>query len=132
MPLRNKVPRTTHQWLKNLYDYLDNGVLVAYPSGASGIPNAAWLGKTVPQTQIGNATGVVGFFGATGVAPIATGGNVSLGATYLGVSGNAATGIGNSGLYYQLGAAAYVGGTGTPYTVNDIVIQLKNLGLLPR
>lgn len=130
MPLRTGSPRTTHQWLKPLYDYVDAGARITYPSGASGIPNGAWLGDNVSITQLGNATGVVGFFGATGVAPIATGGNAGLLATNLGSSGTA-TGVGASGLYYHVGKAAYIGATGTPYTVNDIVLQLKNLGILP-
>ena len=67
MPLRSSVPRTTHQWLKPLYNYLDNGVKVTVPSGASGIANGAWLGSNVLDTQIANATGAVGFYGSTGI-----------------------------------------------------------------
>lgn len=129
MPVRTTVPRTTHTWLKNLYDYLDRGVLVTVPSGASGIANGAWLGKFVPITQIGNASGVAAFYGATGVAQISSGG--LLGATNLGVSGLAATGMGASGLYVHLGRAGFNGATGTVYTIDDMVVQLKNMGILP-
>lgn len=131
MPLRTRVPRSTHQWLRPVFDYIDAGPMVVYPSGASGIPNAVWAGDNTQITQIGNSTGVVGFYGFTGIAPIATGGNGIFAATNLGASGLAATGMGASGLYVHLGRAAFNGGSGTPYSLNDLVVQLKNLGIIP-
>lgn len=130
MPVRTGVPRVTHQWLKPVLDYIDQMASVTVPSGASGIANGVWIGKTVPTTQISNATGVAGFFGFTGIGPIATGGNGVLSATALGASGFPATGLGASGFYTSLANAALNGGSGTPYTLNDIVVQLKNLGIL--
>jgi hypothetical protein len=109
---------------------LGKTVDIQAPSGYSGAQGSAF-GANVPIARIGNATGVVGFFGNTGIAPIATGGNGLFSATILGVSGPPATGIGNSGLYYHLARAAYNGGSGTPYTLNDLVLQLKNLGIVP-
>lgn len=130
MPRSTGCPKTTHQWLKPLYTYLDNVIFGVVPSGASGIPNAAWYGKGVPIAQFGNATGVIGFLGNTGLPPVATGGNLGLLATALGVSGTA-TGVGASGFYYHLGKAGFNGGTGTVYTVNDLVAMAKNFGMLP-
>lgn len=94
-------PWTTHQWLQPLY------------------------------RQLNSPTGTPAFYGYSGYARIATGGIGVLGATNLGVSGVAATGLGNSGLYYHLARAGFNGGTGTVYTLNDIVTQLKNMGILP-
>lgn len=131
MPLRFGVPRTTHQWLKPLYNYIDNGVKTTVPSGASGIANATWLGSNVIVSQVGNATGLVGFYGATGYTQIQASTGINLGATSAGVSGVAATGLGASGLFYSLARAAFNGATGTVYTINDIVVQLKNMGILP-
>lgn len=130
MPVRTTVPRTTHQWLKNLYTYIDLILSEVVPSGASGIANAAWYGKGVPQVQIGNATGAIGFYGFTGIAQIATGGNGILAATAMGPSGLPGTGLGASGFYTQLANAAFNGGTGNAYTINDLVTELKNAGLL--
>lgn len=130
MPFRVGAPRTTHQWLKPLYDYLDGLGSLITPSGASGIANAYWVGKSVPQTQIGNATGVVGLYGFTGLAQIATGGLFTTAGSALGASGFQATGIGASGLYTHLANAAFNGGSGTPYTITDIVAELKNIGAL--
>lgn len=79
------VPYTTHQWLRPLYDYLS--------------------GKGTGFTTLGSPTGVMGLYGATGAAPLPTG-----------------------GLY--VGGSAYNGGSGTAYTQGDIVIALKNLGVL--
>lgn len=123
-------PRTTHQWLAPLYGHLERAVDFGAPSGYSGL-QGVHFGKGTPITQVGNATGVVGFFGNTGIAPIATGGNGILSATYLGASGFASTGVGNSGLYTHLARFADNGGSGTPFTHGDIVRQLKNLGILP-
>lgn len=109
------VPRTTHQWLKNLYNYLD---------GKSQSPTG------LAVTQFGSSTGIVGFYGQTGAKQIATGGIGLMSATNLGVSGIAATGLGLSGLFYDLANAGWNGGTGTVYSVNDVVVALKNIGIL--
>mgnify|MGYP001617672177 CR=1 FL=1 len=116
------VPRTTHTWLAPLYDYLDDSL--------GGGADSATLGLTDPTTRIGNATGVIGMYGTSGIAQIATGSAGILSATYIGASGFASTGVGASGLYTHLARYADNGGSGTPYTVGDIVTQLKNLGIL--
>ncbi len=128
-----KLVRTTagtYGWLGPIYDAMDAAFRVMTPSGASGIPNAVWFAKDVPRAQVGAATGAVGLYGFTGINRIATGGAGLLTATYLGASGFAATGAGNSGLANFLGRAAF-GSTGTLYTLNDVVDQLKNQGSLP-
>jgi hypothetical protein len=137
MPVRTGVPRTTHKWLGPLYDALDDVLGYTVPSGASGIANGAWLGRGVAITQVGNATGVVGFYGATGIAPISAASGL-LSMTYLGASGFGFTfispsgqGLSSSGLAHFLARAAWNGGSGTIYTVNDVVLQLKNMGILP-
>lgn len=115
MPFRTEVPRTTHTWLKPLYDYLDAFLYGTVPSGASGIANGIWLGKGVPITQVGNASGLVGLYGATGVAgQLATG-------TLAPAAGSVTGGSGN--LWYNGGSGAY-------YTPGDVVTALKNLGAL--
>lgn len=139
MPVRTGVPRTTHTWLKPLYDALDAALGFIVPSGASGIPNAAWFGRGVPQVQIGNATGVIGMYGATGITQLATGGNLILSATYLGTSGFGATLIAASGVALSAsGMAPFLarfadnGGSGTPYTHGDVVSMLKRAGIAPQ
>lgn len=104
------IKRTTHTWLKPVYDSLDG--VSRYPFGV--------------------ATSVHGFYGGTGIARIATGGNGILSATYLGASGFISTGLGASGLYTHLARFADNGGSGTPYTFGDVVTQLKNMNILPR
>ncbi len=89
------VPRTTHQWLQPLYDFLS--------------------GKGTGFTTLGSSTGVIGLYGATGAARIATGTNSVLGTSS----------VGNSGIL-----SVANGGTGTYYNENDIVLALKNLGVL--
>lgn len=139
MPVRTGFPRTTHQWLKPLYDALDVAFDYTVPSGASGIANAVGLGGGVPVTILGNATGVVGVYGYSGLAQLATGGNGILSATYLGASGFGSTLITASGLALSasgispfLARFADNGGSGTPYTHGDVVSALKRLGALPQ
>ena len=95
-----RFPITTHQWLKPLYNTLNS------------------------------PTGIPAFYGMTGAKQVATGGNGIFAATNLSVSGIAATGMAASGLYYHLAAAAFNGGTGNVYSVNDVVLSLKNIGIL--
>lgn len=111
MPLRTGVPRTTHTWLKALYNYLDLEIAGIYPSGASGIPNATWVGKGVAAVQIGNASGIIGLYGSTGLAR-----PTGLGAT-----------AGTTGLSgFDLRSN---GGTGTQfYSLNDLVAIMKSRG----
>lgn len=134
MPLRTRFPATTHQWLKPLYTALNNSFGYVVPSGASGIPNALWLGIGVPLTQVGNSTGVVGLYGFSGLPQIgilANGGGVTGGSNlWSGSSGILATGIGASGFLQTLSQIGFNGGTGTLYSLNDIVRQLKNMGAL--
>lgn len=119
MPFRTGVPRTTHQWLKPLYNYLDNGAQVVYPSGASGIPNAVLVGAQVPMLALGNASGSIGMYGGTGAA----GGQLSTGtAGITGVTG-AAGNTGPSVWWFN-------GGTGNWYTISDIVTALKRVNVL--
>lgn len=105
------IPRTTHQWLKPFFDCLE--------------------GKGSASMQFGSPTGIMAFYGASGAARIATGGAGVLAATNLGASGFPVTGLGASGLYVHLARFAVNGGSGTLYTFDDIVRQLKNMGALP-
>jgi hypothetical protein len=134
MPLRTGFPRTTHQWLLPLYAALDLALGYIVPSGASGIANGIWLGRGVPQTQVGTATGVVGLYGFTGL-PAVTGygfGNGVSGFTssWSGASGIMATGVGGSGLASALSQLAFNGGTGSVVSINEIVRALKNVGII--
>jgi hypothetical protein len=106
------IPRTTHPWLQPFYDCLQ--------------------GKGSSVLNIGSSTGILGLYGASGFARVATGGNGILSATYIGASGFASTGLGASGLYVHLARFADNGGSGTPYTLSDIVRQMKNMGALPQ
>lgn len=137
MSVKKVVPRTTHTWLKPLYDYLDHGV-VAYQglqSGFSGIFSGVWLGSNVPVTMVGQSTGVVGFYGSTGlpqIGTVANGVGLTGGTNYWsGSSGILATGIGGSGLLSAINQLGWNGGSGTIYDLNDVVRQLKNMGVLP-
>jgi hypothetical protein len=95
-----RFPVTTHQWLKPLY------------------------------TTLNSPTGIPAFYGMTGAKQVATGGNGVIAATNLSVSGIAATGLGASGFFYALAAAGFNGGSGNVYTLNDVVVALKNIGIL--
>ncbi len=106
------IPRTTHPWLKPFYDMME--------------------GKGTRQPQIGSSTGTIGMYGVTGIAPRLATGGLNLSATFLGASGFASTGIGASGLYTHLARFAAHGGTGTPYTLDDLVRSLKNLTIIPQ
>lgn len=131
MPVRTGFPRTTHKWLKPLYDALDASFGYVVPSGASGIANALWSGKGVPLLQLGNASGMVSLYGASGIAgQLATGTNGSFNATSFGASGFGATGLGASGFYTFASRFSENGGSGTFYTLGDLVTQLKNLGAI--
>jgi hypothetical protein len=127
----NTVKRSTHTWMDSLYDYVDYLGGVVTPSGASGIPNAIWVGHNLGTAMVGNSTGVVGLYGFTGLSKVATGGQFLTNGTYLGPSGLVATGLGGSGLYHHLGRFAENGGSGTPYTHADVVNALKRMGALP-
>lgn len=119
MPFRSGVPRTTHKWLAPLYNYLDSVLSSVVPSGGSGIANAAWVGKGVPITQLGNASGLVGNYGSSGIAgQLATG---TAGIT--GFTGLAAGASGPANWWFN-------GGSGAFYTIGDVVTALKNNGTL--
>ncbi len=65
---RRGVPRTTHTWLRALYNYLDTEIAYVQPAGATGTQGLALLiGAGAPQTDIGNATGLIGMYGTTGI-----------------------------------------------------------------
>lgn len=99
------VPRTTHQWLRNLYNYLD---------GKSASPTG------VAFASFGSPTGTLGFFGATG----------SKQPTGLGVTGSAALGGVTGTTFFDLRTN---GGTGTQYyTLTELVMDLKAQGLLAK
>lgn len=134
MPFRDQFPRTTHPWLQPLYNAFKGAFRWSVPSGGSGIPNMLHIAPTaIAAVLIGSPSGVIGFYGASGLPQLATGGNLGLLATNMGsssFSGLAATGIGASGLYVHLGKLGINGGTGNVYTLNDIVAALKNNGTL--
>jgi hypothetical protein len=133
MPVRTGVPRTTHTWLKPLYNYLDAVISGTVASGASGLFSGAWVGKGAPAAMVGNATGVVGFYGFSGLPQIlATSFGISGVTSAGGSSGILATGVGGSGLANAIAQLAFNGGTGTAYTLNDFVREAKNLGILPQ
>lgn len=109
------IKRTTHTWLKPVWDNLDG----------------------LNQKPFGVATSIHGFYGQTGVARIATGSAGIISGTYIGASGLGATlvtasgnALGASGLAIFLARYADNGGSGTPYTFGDMVTQLKNMGAL--
>lgn len=113
------MPRSTHGYLQPFFDAID--------------------GRGTRQPQIGSPSGTVGLYGATGILPVATGGNLILSATYLGASGYGATfispsgqGLSASGLATFLARFADNGGSGTPYTHGDVVSALKRLGVVPQ
>ena len=101
--------RTTHTWLKGVFDVLDG----------------------VSTRGMGVSTSLHSFYGGSGIARLATGTNGLFTATGAGASGLAATGMAASGLFTYLGRAVY-GSTGTLYSTNDVVDQLKNMNILPR
>lgn len=90
------VPRTTHQWLQPLYNFLE--------------------GKVSRHLQFGSSTGVIGLYGSTGLAPILASGTA-------GITGWTGPGSPSGILWFN-------GGTGNYYTQNDIVLALKNIGIL--
>jgi hypothetical protein len=94
------IPRTTHQWLQPLYNVLD--------------------GHASRPLQLSSPTGIVGFFGASGIKQ----------PTGLGVTGSAAAGGVTGTTFFDLRTN---GGTGTNYyTLTDVVADLKGLGILAR
>lgn len=135
MPVRIGVPKTTHQWLKPLYAYLDGVISGTVASGASGIVSGAWIGRGAPVSMISNATGVAGFFGFSGLPQYSGygGGYMMTGGTqsWSGSSGILSTGIGGSGLLSAVSQLGWNGGTGTIAGLNEIVRALKNVGLIP-
>lgn len=114
--IQGSVPTTTHQWLRPLYLYLQGTIGAFQPTGATGMNGfALQLGNAVPQTDIGNPTGILGFYGATGIQqPTGTG-------SFAGTT--AASG-------YDVRSN---GGSGTNvYSFGDVVAALKGQGLLAR
>lgn len=111
-----KIPskiRVTHQWLKPLFDYLDKlGGVDLGSSGLGSVPRGAQYGVSVPITQVSNATGVLGFYGSTGISQ-----GTAAGAT--------AGSTGSSGVYFH----RTNGGTGTNfYTLDDVIAYMKSRG----
>lgn len=99
------VPRTTHTWLKNLYNFLDGKSLS--PTGLA-------------ITMFGSPTGQLGFYGVTGAKQ----------PTGLGTTGSAALGGVTGTTFFDLRTN---GGTGTQYyTLTDLVADLKLQGLLAK
>ena len=74
-------------------------------------------GRGIRQPQIGSATGTVGLYGATGVAQLPTG-----------TAGT--TGITGMGQNTGFNAIWLNGGSGSYYTLSDMVTALKNVGIL--
>ena len=104
--------RTTHTWLKPLYDVLE--------------------GKSSASLSLGSSTGIIGLYGSSGVAARLASGTAGtyLQPTSIGASGFHATGLGASGLFAFLNKVAYNGGSGNYYTADDLVTALKNVGIL--
>jgi hypothetical protein len=72
-------------------------------------------GKTARSLSLGSPTGYLGFFGASGGRQLSTG--------TAGITGW--TGLGSpSGIHW------FNGGTGAYYTNSDVVLALKNIGVL--
>jgi hypothetical protein len=92
------IPRTTHQWLRPIYDVLD--------------------GHSIRPLQLSSPTGIMGFFGASGIKQ----------PTGIGFTGSASLGGSTGVSFYDLRSN---GGTGAQYyTLTDVVQALKGLGLL--
>ncbi len=85
-------------------------------TGASGAAHAVWLASDARTAQLGSPTGNLGLYGASGGPQLATG---TAGITGL-------TGIGASGF----GSVWFNGGSGSYYTLPDVVTALKNAGIL--
>lgn len=88
-------------------------------------PTHTWLkplfdvldGSGTQQPRLGSSTGTVGLYGVTGIARIATGTAGITGVT--GAGGN----TGPSVWWFN-------GGSGSWYTISDVVVALKNIGVL--
>lgn len=88
-------------------------------------PTHQWLkpffdvldGSSVQQPRIGSSTGTVGLYGVTGIARLATG--------TAGITG--VTGAGGMTAFSMVWIN---GGTGNFYTLSDVVVALKNCGIL--
>jgi hypothetical protein len=121
------VPITTHSWLKPLYKWLGGvgDVVLGFSggSGASGVlPSilGARPGRTAPVVSVGNATGILGFYGSTGIGQPS-----GVGSTGSAVGGGA---TGTSFFDFRTN-----GGTGANYyTLTDVVNDLKMQGLLAK
>lgn len=109
-------PITTHTWLQPLYRWL-KGDLVQL--NASGVAVGARIGGALPAVQLGNATGIVGFYGSTGIARPGTG---------FGITGSASLGSATGTTFFDFRTN---GGTGTAYyTLTELVADLKGQGLI--
>jgi hypothetical protein len=75
-------------------------------------------GSGTRQVQLGSSTGTVGLYGATGIA-----GRLSTGTAGI-------TGITGAGNMTDFSMVWISGGTGNFYRLDDIVIALKNCGIL--
>lgn len=75
-------------------------------------------GKGTRQPQLGSSTGTLGFYGTTGIA-----GRLATGTA--GITGftGAGSNTGTLSLWFN-------GGTGSWYTQSDVIIALKNCGIL--
>lgn len=93
------IKRTTHTWLKPVWDNLDG--LTSRPLG-------------VP-------TSIHGLYGQTGIAQLSTG--------TAGITGFTGGGVVGASGFNTLWVN---GGSGSWYTVSDIVTALKNVGILKR
>lgn len=104
MALGPGIPRTTHTWLKPLYDVLQGKQKAGGPAGLN----------------FGSPTGVMGFYGATGIAQ----------PTGVGMTGSAVLGGVTGATFFDFRTN---GGTGTQFfTFTDVVNALKLQGLLAK
>src|SRR5262245_20482736 len=96
--VRDQFYRTTHQWLQPLYNDLKKAFRYYIPSGGSGLPAMLHIAPTaITAVLVGSSTGLIGFYGTSGLPRIATGGNLGVLATCIGssqFSGATATGMG--------------------------------------
>lgn len=107
------VPITTHEWLQPLYHWLRGWGSASVFTGPTGARFPAAL-------SIGMPTGILGFFGATGVQQ----------PTGLGATGSAAGGGVTGSTFFDIRSN---GGTGANYyTITDVVNALKGEGLLAK
>ena len=93
---------------------------------APGVSGLLSVGQTLTSQLVLGASGVkVSFYGTSGAAQPTVFGQ------FTGGSGLGTTGFGASGFDAAINEFRHNGGTGTAVTIGDLVLTLKNLGILP-